>query len=139
MASKWTKETEQKLLFAVMTPADIKPDWGSISKAMGPDFTGESCRQKFYKLKKEAEKILGTDGPGTATTPKTPTAKADKTTPRKSTGGGKRKKADSVDDVEETPTKKKKANVKVEVKSEPDANDTKQAKVEDVEDDESGL
>jgi hypothetical protein len=96
--------------------------------------------QKFYKLKKEAEKILGTGGDA-ATTPalKTPTTKADKTTPRKSTGGGKRKKADNVDDVEETPTKKKKANVKVEVKSEPDANDTKQAKVEDVEDDESGL
>jgi hypothetical protein len=44
MASKWTKEAEQKLLFAAIAPADIRPDWGSISKAMGPEFTGESCR-----------------------------------------------------------------------------------------------
>lgn len=96
--------------------------------------------QKFYKLKRDAEKLLSGDG-GQATAPalKAPTNKAEKATPRKSTGGGKRKKADSGDEVEETPTKKKKATVKVEVKSEPDANEAKQPKVEDVEDNESGL
>ncbi|KAK5462704.1 hypothetical protein LTS15_002416 [Exophiala xenobiotica] len=141
MPFKWDAESERALLLMVI--AEMSPPmtaiWPNVAERLGRGLSDSACSQKFYKLKKEAEKILGTDGPGTATTPKTPTAKADKATPRKTTGGGKRKKADSGEDVEETPTKKKKATVKVEVKSEPDANDSKQAKVEDVEDDESGL
>ncbi|KAK5275058.1 hypothetical protein LTR40_013721, partial [Exophiala xenobiotica] len=111
MPFKWDAESERALLLMVI--AEMSPPttaiWPNVAERLGRGLSDSACSQKFYKLKKEAEKILGTDGPGTATTPKTPTAKADKTTPRKSTGGGKRKKADNVDDVEETPTKKKKA------------------------------
>ena len=112
----------------------------ALSSGSSQSLTSFSYSQKFYKLKRDAEKLLSGDGGGaTAAALKTPANKGEKTTPLKSTGGSKRKKADSGDEVEETPTKKKKATVKVEVKNEPDANDTKQPKVEDVEENESGL
>jgi len=63
-----------------------------------------SYSQKFYKLKRESEKLLA-DG---STNPSTPTTKAKATKPKSS---GKRKKDgtdDANDDVDDSPTKGKK-------------------------------
>jgi hypothetical protein len=76
--------------------------------------------QKFYKLKKESEKLLGAGGASNGTEAKTPTKnKANAATPGTSKSGGKRKKAaDTNDDEASTPSKKSKAAGKAEVEEE---------------------
>ncbi len=93
--------------------------------------------QKFYKLKRESEKRLGTGGAANGTDPKTPTkAKANaKTTPGTGKSGGKRKKpSDSTDDATTdapTPTKKTKAAVKAEPEPEEEDKKVKPEKTDD--------
>jgi hypothetical protein len=80
-----------------------------------------SYRQKFYKLKKEAEKLLAANADGAAPATPAPAAKAPAKTPGKSTG--KRKAAAATGDAEAdhdaTPTKRSKKTAASKIKSEP--------------------
>ncbi|KAL2423896.1 hypothetical protein ABEF95_009517 [Exophiala dermatitidis] len=93
----WTEATERKLLMCLIDHS-AKPNWATIADAMGDDFTGEACRQKFYKLKKESEKLLGEND--TSTAPKTP-----KTSARKTNGSTGTKRKRRAPEEAETPTK----------------------------------
>ncbi|KAJ9644258.1 hypothetical protein H2204_001609 [Knufia peltigerae] len=131
MPYKWTPESERALLLLAF--AEVAPPaatiWQSVAEKLGGGLSGSACSQKFYKLKKESEKLLGEDGTATAaTTPTASTAKKEKGSARKS--GGVKRKLDS-DDVIETPTKKKSKKLDVEVKVETGHDGNAQTKVEE--------
>ncbi|KIX08930.1 uncharacterized protein Z518_00008 [Rhinocladiella mackenziei CBS 650.93] len=102
MPFKWDVASERDLLLCVigeMTPPATSI-WPAVAEKLGGGLNGSACSQKFYKLKRESEKLLETDGsPGTA--PATPSTK-----PVGKAGGTKRKKNTDVND-DETPASSK--------------------------------
>ncbi|KAL2423721.1 hypothetical protein ABEF95_006346 [Exophiala dermatitidis] len=69
MGGPWSASTERKLLLCMIDPK-ATPRWQLIAQAMGPQFSAEACRQKYYKLRNESAKLLD-DQPGSV--PSTPT------------------------------------------------------------------
>ncbi|KAK4942644.1 hypothetical protein LTR10_017591 [Elasticomyces elasticus] len=124
MVFKWDSESERSLLLLTITKMQGPKAtiWPAVAEELGHGLNASACSQKFYKLKKESEKLLGNDGPAASatTTPKSAKAKGENATPGKATSG-KRKKATADQDADETPTKKKsKAAPTGDVKQEPE-------------------
>ncbi|KIV92689.1 hypothetical protein PV10_03961 [Exophiala mesophila] len=108
MPGPWNDATHQRLLLVLIDP-EKKPDWKWVAEIMGPGFSDEACRQKFYKLKKESERILtfpsvnDTDAtPSTLTTPKPKAPKTPKTTG----ASEKKRKRNAAAEDSDTPSKK---------------------------------
>ncbi|KAK4501812.1 hypothetical protein PRZ48_007621 [Zasmidium cellare] len=128
MPVKWDDETEKKLLMAiihVMGAGAPTPNWNTVASLMGPDYTAEGIRHKFTKgLKKQAANQFGEVEDGGSKTP-VKRGGGKKANGEKSATGSKRKakkaasEDDDEDDVEETPSKKVKAE-KEEVSDEGD-------------------
>ncbi|EXJ61006.1 hypothetical protein A1O7_05159 [Cladophialophora yegresii CBS 114405] len=126
MPFKWDAQSESDLLLSAIAAMGNPPStiWDQVAEKIGTghEVNGNACSQKFYKLKRESEKILaegavvGSDDVATPVkTPKTPGSKG--------TGGRKRKNVGVDRDGEvATPTKrgkaKKDAAPEVEVKTE---------------------
>ncbi|EHY54881.1 hypothetical protein HRR83_005859 [Exophiala dermatitidis] len=101
MPFKWDAESERNLLIAAIGEMSAPPTtiWPAVAERLGHGLNGNACSQKFYKLKKESEKLLGENDTNTA--PKTPKTSARKTNP--SSTGTKRKRR--APEEAETPTK----------------------------------
>ncbi|KPI34351.1 uncharacterized protein AB675_11065 [Cyphellophora attinorum] len=123
MPIQWNTELERQLLLWIISEGNLTPNTDVLQKVadrFGPGVvTAKALSQKFYKLKKEAEKLLA-DGAG-PDTPATPVAKGTKTPASKSTAGKRKKATDTNGDAEAddaaaaTPTKtpkKRKTNAK---------------------------
>ncbi|KAG9697162.1 hypothetical protein KCU95_g16936, partial [Aureobasidium melanogenum] len=104
----WNETDDRKLLLACIKLSNQTPNWDEVGALIGR--TGESIRQRYMKLKKEAgEFTAGATDDGSAAPPVTPA-------PRKRKAKAKSKKAasDDDDDDEGTPlTKKTKKSQKV--------------------------
>ncbi|KIW92913.1 uncharacterized protein Z519_06762 [Cladophialophora bantiana CBS 173.52] len=123
MPFKWDAASERNLLlFAI---AEMSPPatsiWPRVAEKLGNDLNASACSQKFYKLKKESEKLLhqgdSTVG-GDAATP-FKDAKTAKTPASKGTSGRKRNVADVNGEEPKTPTKRKR-NMKNVAPAEPE-------------------
>ncbi|KIX99280.1 uncharacterized protein Z520_04856 [Fonsecaea multimorphosa CBS 102226] len=123
MPFKWDPASERNLLLYAIAEMNAPPTsiWPRVAEKLGNDLNGNACSQKFYKLKKESEKILQGDATvrGDAATP-VKEAKTAKAPASKATSGKKRKAADP-DDGEDvkTPTKRK-GNAKKEAPANPE-------------------
>ncbi|KAI1615343.1 hypothetical protein EDD36DRAFT_462859 [Exophiala viscosa] len=139
MVFKWDNESERALLLLAITEMQAPKStvWPAVAEKLGGGLNASACSQKFYKLKKESEKLLGGGDTATTnapTTPKTTKVKGENGTTGRATGG-KRKKAttDQDADLGDTPSKKKaKPAPNEEVKLEPvAAGENKAVKVEE--------
>ncbi|KAK4501814.1 hypothetical protein PRZ48_007623 [Zasmidium cellare] len=99
----WDDATDKKFLLNIIhVVGPEKLNWPSIAASMGEEYTLESVKSRYKKLKQQAKAQFGD--------PPTPAAKS----PTKKGTGSKRKAATKKDvdegegDVEETPSKKKK-------------------------------
>ncbi|KIW13766.1 hypothetical protein PV08_08957 [Exophiala spinifera] len=115
MPYKWTPESERALLLLAF--AEVAPPaatvWNKVAEQLGNGLSGSACSQKFYKLKKESEKLLSEDG--TAPGPTTPATSATK----KEKHSTSRKRKAEADDATDTPAKKTNRKLcAVEVKTE---------------------
>ncbi|KIW28969.1 uncharacterized protein PV07_04820 [Cladophialophora immunda] len=111
MPFKWDPASERNLLlFAI---AEMSPPstsiWPKVAEKLGNDLNANACSQKFYKLKKESEKLLqqgDTTVSGDAVTP-VKEAKTPKTPGSKAASGKKRKGTDADHEETTTPIKRK--------------------------------
>ncbi|EXJ91514.1 hypothetical protein A1O3_00062 [Capronia epimyces CBS 606.96] len=103
MPFKWDSETERNLLLFAIGEMSGPPAaiWPAVAEKLGSGLNASACSQKFYKLKRESEKLLGDND---TSTPKTSKGSARKASGSESTAT-KRKKPQSHDE-EDTPTKK---------------------------------
>ncbi|KAG9678028.1 hypothetical protein KCU99_g2381, partial [Aureobasidium melanogenum] len=118
----WNETDDRKLLLACIKLSNQTPNWDEVGALIGR--TGESIRQRYMKLKKEAGEFTATandDGSAAPPTVATPT-------PRKRKSKAKSKKAASDeedDDDEGTPlikkTKKSQKVIKAEEEEEAEA------------------
>ncbi|KAJ9604625.1 hypothetical protein H2200_010739 [Cladophialophora chaetospira] len=150
MPYKWDAASERNLLlFAITTLGTPKAEvWDQVAKMIEPggSLNANACSQKFYKLKKESEKLMAEGGGAVISTdPATPVK-----TPGKGTGGRKRKSTDGDADGETpTPTKRRASTKKKtapapepevkdesaeEPEAETEAEETAATKVEETED-----
>ncbi|EXJ93700.1 hypothetical protein A1O1_02092 [Capronia coronata CBS 617.96] len=120
MPFKWDPAAERNLLLFAIGEMAGPPStiWPAVAEKIGGGLNANACSQKFYKLKKEADKLL-TDNDTPA--PDTP-AKSTKSSNKKATGSESKRKRNAAQD-EETPTKrsKKTAVQRIEVKEESEA------------------
>ncbi|KAF2171120.1 hypothetical protein M409DRAFT_19091 [Zasmidium cellare ATCC 36951] len=114
----WDDATDKKFLLNIIhVVGPEKLNWPTIAASMGEEYTPESVKSRYKKLKQQAKAQFGD--------PPTPASKGKGMGEKASATGSKRKAKKAVaetegdegeDDVEETPSKKMK--VKKEVKKE---------------------
>ncbi|KAK5050077.1 hypothetical protein LTR84_004197 [Exophiala bonariae] len=108
MPFKWDAMAERNLLLHVIGEMNGPGAaiWEGVAAKLGGGLNGNACSQKFYKLKKESEKLLSGDGADTpapakpAATPRKPRAPKlnEDGTPVKATSRSRKKKAAPNDD-----------------------------------------
>ncbi|OAL37847.1 hypothetical protein AYO20_02680 [Fonsecaea nubica] len=117
MPFKWDAASERNLLLFAL--AEMSPPaasiWPRVADKLGNDLNANACSQKFYKLRKESEKLLQQDDAAASGDSATPVKepKTTKTPNSKAASGRKRKGADANGEEINTPVKRKR-NVKKE-------------------------
>ncbi|ETN43866.1 uncharacterized protein HMPREF1541_10997 [Cyphellophora europaea CBS 101466] len=129
MPKTWDAAQERLLLMTVISTVDTKPSsehWAQIAGVIGDGLTASAVSQKFYKLKRESEKLLSGDGaaaaPAPPATPASGTKATDKT-PKSSIGKRKGRasadpEADDDNAATATPSKKTKKTTAAKIKKE---------------------
>ncbi|KIW79323.1 hypothetical protein Z517_05935 [Fonsecaea pedrosoi CBS 271.37] len=116
MSNPWNDATEKLLLFSMIEEPDncSRAKFEQAAVAIGGGVSANACRQKFYKLKKEGEKLLQQDDAAVSSDPATPVKEKTTKTPTGKPASGRKRKGTDGDGEKVNTAVKRKRNVKKE-------------------------